>query len=153
MPDWKPQSTLPVRIVVLVAFHNATLYRPLVGSLQYLTFNRPYLTFAVNYISQFMHSPTDFHYSLVKRILCYVKSTLNLGHIRQWLGRLSPNKKIKNSFCCIPWDKCYIVNSNKQKTVSRSSTMAECQAYPAGLYIEGFENLVGGNTYSLIRQF
>lgn len=53
-----------------------TLYRSLVGALQYLTFMRPNIVFSVNTVCQFMHSPTDFHFSLVKCIMCYLQGML-----------------------------------------------------------------------------
>nr|KAJ0191946.1 hypothetical protein LSAT_V11C800452870 [Lactuca sativa] len=38
-------------------FSNVTLYRSLVGALQYLTITRPDLSYAVNQVSQFLHAP------------------------------------------------------------------------------------------------
>lgn len=84
MMDCKPQSTpLASRIAPPTNsenFHDPTLYRAIVGSLQYRTFTRPDLTFTVNYVSQFMSQPTDFHFSLVKCILRYPKHTLHYCH-------------------------------------------------------------------------
>jgi len=37
---------------------DATLYRQLVGALKYRTLTRPYITYAVNQVCQFMHAPT-----------------------------------------------------------------------------------------------
>jgi hypothetical protein len=51
----------------------------LVGSLQYLTLTRPDLSFSVNYVSQFMHAPTTVNLKMVRRILRYVKGTINNG--------------------------------------------------------------------------
>jgi hypothetical protein len=45
-----------------------------VGALQYLTFTRPDICFAVNRVCQFMHAPTDSHWAPVKRILRYLKA-------------------------------------------------------------------------------
>jgi len=45
------------------------------GALQYLTFTRPDICFAVNRVCQFMHAPTD----TVKRILRYLKGTVSYG--------------------------------------------------------------------------
>lgn len=56
-----------------------TLYRSIVGALQYLTFSRPDLAFAVNHVCQFMHAPTDLHLAAVKRILRYLKGTTSHG--------------------------------------------------------------------------
>ena len=41
-------------------------YRSLVGALQYLTWTRPDLSFAVNLVCQFMHSPREQHLQAVK---------------------------------------------------------------------------------------
>lgn len=142
MLDCKHVSTpLPSRIVAPVAsdsFHNATLYRVVVGSLQYLTFTHSDLNFAVNYVSQFMHAPTDFHFNLVKRILHYVKSTLNFDHTIASLSHMNlvaysdsdwagcpRTRRSTTGFVtflgkhAIPW--C----SRKQQTVSRSGAKAE----------------------------
>ncbi len=54
-----------------------TSFRSLVGALQYLTFTRPDLSFAVNQVCQFMHSPTDTHLIATKRILRYIKGSLS----------------------------------------------------------------------------
>jgi hypothetical protein len=50
-----------------------------VGALQYLTFARPDICFAVNMICQFMHAPTDSHWGAVKRILRYLRGTTTYG--------------------------------------------------------------------------
>ncbi|WMV57215.1 hypothetical protein MTR67_050600 [Solanum verrucosum] len=50
-------------------FLDESLYRSIVGGLQYLTFTRPDISFSVNKVCQFMHSPTEKHWAAVKRIL------------------------------------------------------------------------------------
>ena len=54
---------------------DASLYRSIVGGLQYLTVTRPDLSYAVNRVCQFLHEPRDTHWAAVKRILRYVKLT------------------------------------------------------------------------------
>lgn len=54
-------------------------YRSVVGALQYATITRPNIFYAVNKASQFMHAPTDEHWQAIKRILCYLKGTLDHG--------------------------------------------------------------------------
>ncbi|GJY22683.1 ribonuclease H-like domain-containing protein [Tanacetum coccineum] len=49
-----------------------TLYRSLVGALQYLTFTRPDISYVVQHICLYMHDPRDPHFSALKRILRYV---------------------------------------------------------------------------------
>ncbi|XP_035542072.1 uncharacterized mitochondrial protein AtMg00810-like [Juglans regia] len=60
-------------------FADPTLYRSLVGALQYLMIARPDLAHSVNSIIQFPHVPTDDHFQAVKWILHYVKGTLHFG--------------------------------------------------------------------------
>lgn len=62
-----------------VPLADGTEYRSTVGALQYCTFTRPDISFAVNKVSQFMHTPTDIHWQAVKRILRYLRGTLHLG--------------------------------------------------------------------------
>ncbi|GJW86483.1 retrovirus-related pol polyprotein from transposon TNT 1-94 [Tanacetum coccineum] len=83
--DSKPVSTPLAANEVFVTggslFANPTLYRSLVGALQYLTITRPDLSYAVNQASQFLHAPTDAHFQSIKRILRYVKGTITYGLI------------------------------------------------------------------------
>ncbi|XP_026395729.1 uncharacterized protein LOC113290334 [Papaver somniferum] len=58
---------------------NPTLYRQLVGSLNYLTITRPDISHAVHIVSQFMEAPRLTHYTAVLRILRYIKGTLYQG--------------------------------------------------------------------------
>jgi hypothetical protein len=56
-----PISTSKATILPDPLFSNATRFRQIVGALQYLTFTRPNICFAVNRVCQFMHAPTDSH--------------------------------------------------------------------------------------------
>jgi hypothetical protein len=58
---------------------DATRYRSIVGALQYLTLTRPDISFALNKVCQYLHSPTTDHWTAVKRILRFVKHTLGYG--------------------------------------------------------------------------
>ena len=55
---------------------DATLYRQLVGSLIYLTVTRPDISYAVRVVSQFMVALRSPHYTIVLRILRYLKGTI-----------------------------------------------------------------------------
>nr|GEV48832.1 hypothetical protein [Tanacetum cinerariifolium] len=54
-----------------------TLYRSLAGSLQYLTFSRPNISYAVQQVCLYMHDPQEPYFSALKRILRYVRGTLD----------------------------------------------------------------------------
>lgn len=54
-------------------------YRSTVGAFQYLMWTRPDLAFAVTQVCQFMHSPRTIHLQAVKRILRYLKGTIDSG--------------------------------------------------------------------------
>ncbi|XP_058106925.1 secreted RxLR effector protein 161-like [Magnolia sinica] len=65
---------------------NATMYKQLVGSLMYLTAIRPDLMYVVSLISRFMASPTELHLQAAKRVLRYLKGTVDLGIFYQKEG-------------------------------------------------------------------
>ncbi|KAI5324311.1 hypothetical protein L3X38_033384 [Prunus dulcis] len=54
-------------------------YRRIVGSLLYLTATRPDIMFAASFLARFMHCPTSKHLGTAKRVLRYVKGTLDYG--------------------------------------------------------------------------
>lgn len=54
-------------------------YREIVGSLMYLTqHTRPDITYAVNLVSRFSQNPGKVHLGAIKRILRYLKGTINV---------------------------------------------------------------------------
>ncbi|XP_020705867.1 uncharacterized protein LOC110116568 [Dendrobium catenatum] len=56
-----------------------TIYRRITGSLQYLTLTRSDIAFSINQLSQHMHNPLPQHVYLLKRLLRYIKGTLDFG--------------------------------------------------------------------------
>ncbi|XP_042958218.1 uncharacterized mitochondrial protein AtMg00810-like [Carya illinoinensis] len=60
-------------------FEDVTLYCSIVGGLQYFSITRPNISYSINKVCQFMHSPKASHWSAVKRILRYLKATINNG--------------------------------------------------------------------------
>jgi histone deacetylase 1/2 len=72
----------------LLTDDSAFMYRSTVGALQYLCLTRPDISFAVNRVCQFLAAPTDVHWSAVKRILRYVKGTVNMGLRIQIVNRV-----------------------------------------------------------------
>ncbi|GJV79144.1 ribonuclease H-like domain-containing protein [Tanacetum coccineum] len=62
-----------------VVVSDPTLYRSMAGSLQYLTFTRPDISYAVQQVCLHMHDPREPHFSALKRVLRYVRGTLDYG--------------------------------------------------------------------------
>jgi len=55
---------------------DTTMYICIVGSLIYMTITRPDLSYAIGVVNQFMQTPQKPHLDVVKRILKYIKYTL-----------------------------------------------------------------------------
>ena len=53
--------------------------RILVGALQYLTFTRPHIAFAVQQVCLYMNDPREPHLNALKRILRYLRGTIDHG--------------------------------------------------------------------------
>ena len=58
---------------------DGTVFRQIVGSLRYICHTRPELAFSVGMISKFMSDPRHSHMVAAKRILRYLRGTLNMG--------------------------------------------------------------------------
>ena len=82
MAECKPCAT-PMEERLKLSKHSmatkvdATRYRSIVSGLRYLSHTRPDIAFAVGYVSRFMEEPREDHWTAVKRLLCYIKGTLN----------------------------------------------------------------------------
>ncbi|KAF5481878.1 hypothetical protein F2P56_002492 [Juglans regia] len=127
------QSTTP--------FSDPAHYRSLVGALQYLTLTRPDLAYSVNFVSQFMHSPIEAHFKMVKPILRYVKGTIDFGlHFSSnstldlyafsdadWAG-CSLIQCSMTGYCVFLARNCISWSAKKQHIVSRSSIEAKYRA-------------------------
>ncbi|XP_066373702.1 uncharacterized mitochondrial protein AtMg00810-like [Miscanthus floridulus] len=117
---------------------DATDYRSLAGALQYLTFTRPDIAYAVQQVCLHMHDPREPHLAALKRILRYVRGTLDLGlHIHassqsdlvvysdvDWAG-CPDTRKSTSGYAVFPGDNLVSWSSKRQNTVSCSSTKAE----------------------------
>nr|XP_016455380.1 PREDICTED: uncharacterized mitochondrial protein AtMg00810-like [Nicotiana tabacum] len=125
-------------------FHDHSLYRSLVGALQYITITRPDVSYTVNKLCQFMHNPMESHFQAMKILLRYLKGTIHLGlllrpssqlHINgfsdaDWAG--SPDDRRSTHGYCIYLGKNMVSwSSKKQKVVACSSTKAEYRALAA----------------------
>ena len=58
---------------------NSTMYRGMIGSLLYLTASRPDIMYSVCLCARFQSCPKESHLSVVKRILKYLKGTMDIG--------------------------------------------------------------------------
>ncbi|GKV31748.1 hypothetical protein SLEP1_g40416 [Rubroshorea leprosula] len=120
---------------------DSTQYRSIVGALQYLTFTRPDIAFAVHQVCQYMHAPTENHFQAVKRILRYLKGSAHYGlqlfkgfspslHIytdADWAGCLE-SRRSTSGYCLFFGKSLISWSSKKQNTVARSSAEAEYRA-------------------------
>nr|KYP60164.1 Retrovirus-related Pol polyprotein from transposon TNT 1-94 [Cajanus cajan] len=84
MLDCKPTST-PTEVNAKLCsaegrdLKDATMYRQVVGSLIYLTLTRPDIAYAVGVVSRFMQNPKKPQLEVARRILKYVKNTIDYG--------------------------------------------------------------------------
>ncbi|GJT24490.1 ribonuclease H-like domain-containing protein [Tanacetum coccineum] len=114
------------------------LYRSLAGGLQYLTFTRPYISYAVQQVCLHMHDPRETHLAALKRVLRYVRGTLDFGLqlYASITGSLvaytdadcagCPTTRRFTFGCCVfLGDNLHSWSAKRQHTLSRSSVEAE----------------------------
>ncbi|GKB15753.1 ribonuclease H-like domain-containing protein [Tanacetum coccineum] len=115
-----------------------TLYQSLAGSLQYLTFTRPDISYAVQQVCLYMHDPREPHFSALKRILRYVQGTLDYGlqlfsssttdlvaySDADWVG-CPTTRRSTSGYCVFLGNNLLSWSSKRQPTLSRSSAEAE----------------------------
>lgn len=69
-----------------------TYFKQIVGCLMYIITTKPDLQFVVSLIARFMANPTEMHYQVAKRVLKYLKGTINFGillkeeELENWWG-------------------------------------------------------------------
>ncbi|GJT78941.1 integrase, catalytic region, zinc finger, CCHC-type containing protein [Tanacetum coccineum] len=91
-----------------------TLYRSLAGALQYLTFTRPNLSYAVQQLCLYMHDPREPHLNVMKRVLRYLRGC-------------PATRRSTSGYCVFLGDNLLTWSSKCQDTLSRSSAEAEYQ--------------------------
>ncbi len=117
---------------------DTTMYRRIVGSLIYMTITRPYLSYVVGVVSQFLQTPRKPHLDTVRRILIYIKHTLKCGIFYKAKSQLQVHgytnadwadnvlDKISTSGFMFSFGSGAVSwSSKKQPTVALSSTEAE----------------------------
>ena len=119
-------------------FSNPTYFRSLAGKLQYLTLTRPDIQFAVNLVCQKMHEPTVSDFHLLKRILRYLKGSIQMGLYLEsdsdsqlraycdsdWAG-CQDTRRSTGGFCTFLGSNLISWSAKRQDSVARSSTEAE----------------------------
>jgi len=73
---------------------DSTMFRQIVGSLRYLCNSRPNICYSVSVISKFMHDPRKPHLIAAKRILRYVKGTMEYGLLFPYGAKSEVNELI-----------------------------------------------------------
>ena len=104
-----------------------TLYRQLLGSLNYLTTTRPDIAYPVNILSQFMAKPSKSHWKATKKVLRYLKGTVNFCIMytndcdveltsysdSNWAGNPDDRKSTLGYALCYPSKKLFEVVSQR----------------------------------------
>ena len=125
---------------------NIEKFQRLVGRLIYLSHTRPDIAFAVNRVSQFMHSPGQEHFEAVYRSLRYLKGSPGKGllfnkhgHLlvevytdADWAGSAT-DWKSTSGYCTFLGGNLVTWRSKKQNVVARSSAEAEFRAVAHGI--------------------
>ena len=151
MEDCKPVSTPADPSVKLVKegtdskLADVSKYQSAVGSLLYISqWTRPDIAFAVSNVAKFCSKPTEEHYTAVKRIMRYLKGTIDHGLLyptnesqgfvgfsdADWAGDINDRRStsgylFKLGACTISW------RSKKQVCVALSTAEAEYIALSA----------------------
>lgn len=119
-------------------FDDPKLFRSTPGALQYLSITRPDISFIVNRVRQFLHNPCTPHWTVVKRILWYLKHTIHFGllfrqsrssclcayFVADWAGCTSDGRSTVR-YCIFLGHNLTLWSSKKQITASHSSTEAK----------------------------
>lgn len=124
----------------LQLYHDAKIYRQIVGALQYLTIIRPDLSYTINKLCQHMHLPLNSHFHSLKRVLRYIQDTTNYGiiisptHLQvmaycdtNWAGD-TLDRRSTTGYCIFLGTVPILWAAKKLTSVARSSTEAEYRA-------------------------
>ncbi|WVZ92355.1 hypothetical protein U9M48_038428 [Paspalum notatum var. saurae] len=123
-----------------------TAYRSLAGALQYLTFTRPDITYAVQQVCLHMHDPREPHLTALKRLLRYLRGTVDHGLLlhrssstelvvytdADWAG-CPDTRRSTSGYAVFLGGNLVSWSSKRQPVVSRSSAEAEYRAVANGV--------------------
>ena len=115
-----------------------TLYRTLIGCLMYLTATRPDIMNATSILSRYMHCASEIHFQAAKRIVRYIKGTIDYG-----LKFCQVKNSILHGYSDSDWANCvddmrstsgycfsfgsaiFLWSSKKQEVIAQSTAEAE----------------------------
>ena len=121
-------------------------YRSMIGCLMYLTATRPDILFAISLLSRFMHCASETHLVAARRILRYVKGTVDYGvkyescqnfklcgfSDSDWAGSID-DMKSTSGYCFSIGSGVFSWCTKKQETVAQSPAEAEFIAATAAV--------------------
>ena len=122
------------------------LYRSLIGCLMYLTVTGPDIMHAVSLLSRYMHCASEIHFQGAKRILRYVKGTVDYGikfsqvkNFRlhgysdsDWAGCVD-DMRSTSGYCFTLGSGIFSWCSKKQEVIAQSTAEAEFVAVVAAV--------------------
>nr|GEV46214.1 ribonuclease H-like domain-containing protein [Tanacetum cinerariifolium] len=115
-----------------------TLYRSIAGSPQHLTFTRTDISYAAQQVCLYMHDPREPYFLALKRILRYIRGTLDFGlqllssfttdlvaySNADWAACLT-TRRTTSGYCIFLGNNLLSWSSKHQPTLSRSSAEAK----------------------------
>ncbi|XP_056687859.1 uncharacterized mitochondrial protein AtMg00810-like [Spinacia oleracea] len=119
-------------------YGDLTKYRQLAGALQYLTFTRPDISYAVQQVCLYMNDPRNAHMAALKRVLRYINGSIHFGlHLYKsnveslisytdadW-GGCPDTRRSTSGYCVFLGDNLISWSSKRRPTLSRSSAEAQ----------------------------
>ncbi|TXG57405.1 hypothetical protein EZV62_018718 [Acer yangbiense] len=137
-----------------------TYFKSLVGSLRYLACTRPDILYGVGLVNRYMETPDQSHLNATKRILCYIKGTINddilytkcedcrlIGYSDSDWGIDLDERKSTTSFTFFMRDTAFTWLSKKQAIVTLLSCEAEyivaCSGVCHGIWIRNVLQYLG----------
>ncbi|KAK6145605.1 hypothetical protein DH2020_022425 [Rehmannia glutinosa] len=145
-------------------FPDVERYRRMVGRLLYPNLSRPDISFGVQQLSQFVHTPLQAHWDAALHLLRYLKGTIGLGLFYPIGVRAT-----LTAFCDADWGTCLLTRrsltgyciffggalvswkTKKQKTMSKSSAEAEYRAMAPPPFVNCVATTLGTNLHILLH--